>query len=40
MEDYEHARRLILAARRDLRALAGMEDPHVFAEEVFGFHAQ
>jgi len=27
-------------ASKDLRALSGMTDPGVFAEEIFGFHAQ
>lgn len=27
-------------ARKDARALAGMRDPEVFADEIFGFHAQ
>ena len=27
-------------ARKDARALAGMMDPDVFADEIFGFHAQ
>jgi HEPN domain-containing protein len=27
-------------ARKDLRAIAAMLDPDVFAEEIFGFHAQ
>lgn len=36
----DEARALLVAARRDGRALAGMTDVDVFAEEVFGFHAQ
>lgn len=28
------------AGTKDLRALQGMSDPDVFADEVFGFHAQ
>lgn len=36
----DEARALLVAARRDGRALAGMTDAEVFAEEVFGFHAQ
>jgi len=31
---------MLAAARRDWRALTGMADPDVFADEVFGFHAQ
>lgn len=27
-------------ADKDLAALAGMSDPTVFADEIFGFHAQ
>lgn len=27
-------------ARKDLRAAAAMLDPDIFAEEIFGFHAQ
>ena len=40
MSDIEDARTLLSAARRDSRALKGMCDPGVFADEVFGFHAQ
>ena len=40
MSDPEHARMLLAMARKDLEALRGMENPVVFAEEVFGFHAQ
>lgn len=31
---------LVAKARQDLAALRGMGDPAVFADEVFGFHAQ
>jgi len=31
---------LLTMASKDLRALSGMTDPGVFAEEIFGFHAQ
>jgi HEPN domain-containing protein len=31
---------MLSAARKDYRALTGMADTNVFAEEVFGFHAQ
>lgn len=40
MSDLEHARLMLDAARRDLAAVAGMADACVFAEEIFGFHAQ
>ncbi len=36
----EEARYLLAAALKDLRALQGMSDSDVFADEVFGFHAQ
>lgn len=38
--DQEHARALLEMARNDARALSGMKDPNVFADEIFGFHAQ
>ncbi len=38
MTDLEHARELLDAAKRDLRALEAMGDAFAFAEEVFGFH--
>lgn len=40
MSDSKQARVLLEAARRDLRALEGMRDSAVFADEIFGFHAQ
>jgi HEPN domain-containing protein len=40
MEPCEEARQLLLGAEKDLRAFAGMREPEVFAEEIFGFHAQ
>jgi HEPN domain-containing protein len=40
MRDPDHARLLLEMARKDLRAAAAMLDPDVFAEEIFGFHAQ
>ena len=40
MSDHENARRYLAMADRDLRAVHGMLDSSVFAEEVFGFHAQ
>ena len=40
MSDLDSARRLVNAADRDMSALGGMMDASVFADEVFGFHAQ
>jgi len=40
MEDFETARTLLSAAKRDLRALCGMTDADTFAAEIFGFHTQ
>lgn len=40
MNDRDQARVLLQAAARDLRALEGMEDKTIFADEVFGFHVQ
>ncbi len=40
MSDLEDARAILEIAERDLRALRGMTDPAVFADEIFGFHAQ
>lgn len=40
MTDREHARDLLEVAARDLRALEGMTDEQMFADEIFGFHAQ
>ena len=40
MSGLEDARRLVSAADRDLSALSGMMDASVFADEIFGFHAQ
>ena len=40
MPDIDHARALLEAARRDLRALEAMGDAGAFADEIFGFHAQ
>jgi len=39
MKDTEQAR-ILLSMAEDLNALRGMEDQEVFAEEIFGFHAQ
>ena len=38
--DRYEAQRLLLAAHKDWRALSGMRDGTVFADEIFGFHAQ
>ena len=40
MSDLKHARHLLAMAHKDLTALTGMSDPDVFADEIFGFHAQ
>ena len=40
MSDLDRARSLMEAAERDLRALRGMSDATVFADEIVGFHAQ
>ena len=40
MAPSDEARQMLAAATKDWRALAGMTDPNVFAEEIFGFHAQ
>ncbi|MDQ7784442.1 MAG: HEPN domain-containing protein [Desulfomonilaceae bacterium] len=40
MRDLRQARSMIGMAIKDCRALAGMMDFEVFAEEVFGFHVQ
>ena len=40
MSGLEDAKDLLTAARNDVQALNGMLDPEVFADEVFGFHAQ
>lgn len=40
MSEIEGAAALLAAAVKDPRALEGMNDPAVFADEVFGFHAQ
>jgi len=36
----DQAKILLQAARRDLRALEGMRNTEVFADEIFGFHVQ
>lgn len=40
MSDLKQARALLEAARRDYSALRGMGDATIFADEIFGFHAQ
>lgn len=40
MSEPDDASRLVEAADRDISALQGMMDDSVFAEEIFGFHAQ
>ena len=40
MRDLDQAHALLEFAARDLRALEGMSDATVFAEEIFGFHTQ
>ena len=40
MSDLKQARALLEAAERDYSALRGMEDAAVFADEIFGFHAE
>ncbi|MEB3290532.1 MAG: HEPN domain-containing protein [Leptolyngbya sp.] len=40
MNDVDQAKILLQAARRDLRALEGMRNTEVFADEIFGFHVQ
>lgn len=36
----DHAREMLTLAGHDLRALRGMDDSAVFADQIFGFHAQ
>lgn len=40
MVAFEESLLLLSAAYKDLRALRGMLDAHVFVDEIFGFHAQ
>jgi HEPN domain-containing protein len=40
MNDLEHAKLLLSMARKDLKALEGMQDARIFEDEIFGFHAQ
>jgi len=40
MNEIEKAQSMLSTAEKDLRALKGMSDPNIFADQVFGFHAQ
>jgi HEPN domain-containing protein len=40
MKDFDHARLVFKMAQKDFKALSGMIDTNVFADEIFGFHAQ
>jgi HEPN domain-containing protein len=40
MRDLRQAKAMLAAAQNDLKALKGMTDIDVFAEEIFGFHVQ
>ena len=40
MSDLKQARVLLMSAEQDISALRGMADVAVFADEIFGFHAQ
>jgi len=40
MKSIEEARRLFKMAMKDFKALVNMMDDEVFADEIFGFHAQ
>jgi len=40
MAGSDEAQHLLAAARKDWKALHGMTDSEVFADEIFGFHAQ
>lgn len=41
MSNLKEARKMLLVAKRDLKALQGMkDDPQSFANEIFGFHTQ
>jgi len=40
MSNLQQARQLLIVAQRDLKALAGMMDRQIFADEIFGFHIQ
>jgi HEPN domain-containing protein len=40
MTDIKQADAMMRMAQRDMAALRGMQDATVFADEIFGFHAQ
>jgi len=40
MSDIEQAKSLLRLAHRDVNALRGMRDSPLFADAIFGFHAQ
>jgi HEPN domain-containing protein len=40
MNDRQNVLSLLAMAKKDLSALAGMHDSHIFSDEIFGFHAQ
>ena len=40
MSDIKQAAAMLRMAHRDLKALTGMQDADVFADEIFGFHVQ
>ncbi len=40
MFDIKQADAMLRMAQRDLKALTGMQDAEVFADEIFGFHVQ
>jgi len=40
MSDIDHAENMLSMASLDLTALKGMLNPDIFAENIFGFHAQ
>jgi HEPN domain-containing protein len=40
MSDIKQADAMLRMAQRDLKALGGMQDTEVFADEIFGFHVQ
>ena len=40
MSDPNHAQLMLSMARKDLSALENMGDATLFADEIFGFHAQ
>ena len=40
MNNIDEARRLMILARKDFKAIQGMKDAEQFDEEIFGFHAQ